>query len=158
MSYTINVRRIGDHNLPLPSRAHASAGYDLASTQDRVIYPGEIAVIPTGFAWEILPTVEQLHNVTTFGLIRDRSGMATRTPLIVVAGVVDGDYRGEVGVALRNVGDEPYPIHVGDRIAQMILITAFTPALEEVQLLDETKRGTGAMGSTGITVVRVDHD
>ena len=148
MSHTIRLTRIGEHDLPLPVRQPGSAGYDLQAREKTLIYPGEVAAVGTGFAWEI-ETNPPLSR-TSFGLIRDRSGLATRSSVFVVAGVVDGDYRGEVKVALRNGGESPFRVEPGSRIAQMVLLTALTPELDESEDgLAETARGAAGFGSTG---------
>ena len=85
-----------------------------------------------------------------YARIAPRSGLALKKFMDVGAGVVDADYRGEVGVVLFNHGDQDFEVKMGDRIAQLILEQISTPEVVEVSGLDETVRGTGGFGSTGI--------
>ncbi len=118
-----------------------AAGADLRSTIFVVIRPGARAVVPTGIRLAIPPG----H----VGLVWPRSGLAVRKGVDVLAGVVDSDYRGEVQVALVNLGDELVRIEVGDRVAQLLVQPVVRAEFEEVPTLDETGRGEGSMGSTG---------
>lgn len=138
----IEVKRIGDHALPLPSRAtEGAAGHDLMAADGVTVYPGQRVVIPTGFAWSIPPA--------WVGMIRPRSGLAVKHGLDVLAGVVDSDYRGEVKVVLINHGDRAVEFHQGDRIAQMVIQPVVALDTCEVSELGETDRGGGGFGSTG---------
>ena len=138
----VNVKRIGEHKLPAPRQeTEESAGFDLRSSIEWILYPGEQRAIPTGFAWELKPG--------WVGIIKDRSGLAARSHIRTAAGVIDSDYRGEVQVLLRNAGTEPFRIEVGDRVAQMLVIPAFFGTVEEVAELADTARGSGGFGSTG---------
>ena len=122
--------------LPWPSRATAgSAGMDLSACieEDIIIAPRQLVKIPTGIAIA-LPGPEYVALV--FSLT---SGV----------GVIDGDYRGEIMVGLTNLSEEPYTIHPGDRIAQLVVTPVVLPQLELMAELDETDRGTGGFGSTG---------
>ena len=85
-----------------------------------------------------------------YARIAPRSGLALKKSIDVGAGVVDSDYRGEVGVILFNHGDQDFEVKMGDRIAQLILEKIDTPVVEEVQGLEETVRGSGGFGSTGM--------
>jgi dUTP pyrophosphatase len=150
VNYTINIKRIGDHKLPLPARAKpGDAGYDLMTTIDWTLYPGERKLFPTGFAWEITPVGQSIFGATHYGLIRDRSGIASKRGVIVAAGIVDGNYRGEVFVLLINTSNDTVEISKGERIAQLIISTALLPELIEVSQLDDTIRGENGFGSTG---------
>lgn len=141
------VQRIGSHDLPAPKKAtEGAAAFDLQAR----IYPpitiaqGRRALIATGFAWQIPPGF--------VGLICPRSGLARNAGVTVLnaPGVIDPDYRGEVGVILVNHGDVPYTVSHGDRIAQMLLVPAVGGCcVTEVPLLGETKRAAGGFGSTG---------
>lgn len=106
-----------------------------------ILEPGERKLFKTG----ISVNIPDFH----YGRIAPRSGLAYKHGIDVMAGVIDNDYRGEIGVILINHGDEPFTIEHGDRIAQMI-ITPFTHAAPEVvEDLDDTVRGSGGFGSTG---------
>ncbi|XP_042680605.1 deoxyuridine 5'-triphosphate nucleotidohydrolase, mitochondrial isoform X2 [Centrocercus urophasianus] len=114
-------------NACAPSKGSArAAGYDLYSAYDYIIPPMEKAVVKTDIQ------------------IALPAGCYGR-----VAGVIDEDYRGNVGVVLFNFGKETFEVKKGDRIAQLICERIFYPELEEVQTLDDTERGEGGFGSTG---------
>ncbi len=132
--------------LPLPSRAtEGAAGLDLSAAVAApvVLAPGERSLIPTGFVWEIPSGFE--------GQVRPRSGLALKHGLTLLnaPGTVDSDYRGEVRVILCNLGQEPFIVERGLRIAQMV-VTALVPAAP-VEALDvtDTARGEGGFGHTG---------
>ena len=127
---------------PTRGSEHA-AGYDLYSIEDCAINAGETVKVRTGIAVEIPEGY--------FGGIFARSGLATNRGLRPAncVGVVDSDYRGEVIVALHNDTDHTEGVHIGDRIAQRIVMPYIDANLEEVDDLHETDRGNGGFGSTG---------
>ena len=132
--------------LPLPSYATpGSAGMDLraALAELLVLEPGERALVPTGLRIALPPGYE--------AQIRPRSGLAIKEGITVAnaPGTVDSDYRGEVKVGLVNLGDAPYTIRRGDRIAQMVVAPVTRVAWRQVASLDDTERGAGGFGSTG---------
>lgn len=132
--------------LPLPAYATpGSAGMDLAAdvAEDLVIPPGGRATVPTGLAF----AVPAGHEVQ----VRPRSGLASKAGVTVLnaPGTIDADYRGEVRVILVNLGDAPFPIRRGDRIAQAIVAPVVRVGVVEVAALDATDRGAGGFGSTG---------
>ena len=136
------LKRIGAHDLPLPKQAtDGAAGFDLQSADYVILYPGQRLAIPTGFAWAF-----PLGQV---GMIRPRSGLAVRSGIDVLAGVIDADYRGEVAVVLINHGTRPLDIEVGDRIAQMVVQPCMVGVTVECDELPSTERGNGGFGSTG---------
>ncbi len=128
-----------------PERAHAGdAGFDLRAAEATTLGPGERASVGTGVAVEI----PDGHA----GLVLPRSGLAARHGIALVnaPGLIDAGYRGEVRVLLLNTDRaETFEIGVGDRIAQLVLVSVETPALEQVEELSETARGAGGFGSTG---------
>ena len=134
--------------LPLPAyqTAHA-AGLDLlaAVAEDRpvTLKPGERALIPTGLAMALPPDHE--------AQVRPRSGLAAKHGITVLnsPGTIDADYRGEIGVLLVNLGDAPFTIRRGERIAQMIVAPVAQAELVQVAVLPPTERGSGGFGSTG---------
>ncbi|XP_015728501.1 deoxyuridine 5'-triphosphate nucleotidohydrolase, mitochondrial isoform X1 [Coturnix japonica] len=129
-------------NACAPSKGSArAAGYDLYSAYDYVIPPMEKAVVKTDIQIA-LPS-------GCYGRVAPRSGLAAKHFIDVGAGVIDEDYRGNVGVVLFNFGKETFEVKKGDRIAQLICERIFYPELEEVQALDDTERGEGGFGSTG---------
>ncbi|NXL42065.1 DUT protein, partial [Podilymbus podiceps] len=129
-------------NASAPSKGSArAAGYDLYSAYDCVIPPMEKAVVKTDIQIA-LPS-------GCYGRVAPRSGLAAKHFIDVGAGVIDEDYRGNVGVVLFNFGKENFEVKKGDRIAQLICERICYPELEEVQALDDTERGEGGFGSTG---------
>lgn len=136
----------GNADLPLPARATGgSAGLDLrACVEDPVtLAPGGRALVPTGFRVAIPEGFE--------GQVRPRSGIASRhgVTLANAPGTVDADYRGEVQVALINLGPEPFTVRRGDRIAQLVVAPVAHPEPEEAEELPGTERGAGGFGHTG---------
>ncbi|MDO4908414.1 MAG: dUTP diphosphatase [Corynebacterium sp.] len=141
----IAIRRL-DKDLPLPVRAHpGDAGVDLYAAQDATIAPGHRVLVGTGIAIAL--------PFGTVGLIHPRSGLALRQGLSIVntPGTVDAQYRGEIKVCLINLDPQtPIEIHRGDRIAQLVVQKVELPDFVEVEELDETERGAGGYGSTGV--------
>ncbi len=133
-------------DLPLPSRqTTGSAGFDLASAEpDFVLAPGERRLVSTGLALELPPGIE--------GQVRPRSGLAFRHGITMpnAPGTIDSDYRGEVRVILQNLGSEAVTIVRGDRIAQLVFARYETPELVDVTELEQSSRGAGGFGSTGV--------
>jgi len=132
----------------LPRKAHADdAGIDLfaciQSPSKQVVIPSHSrAVIGTGIAMEI--------PKGWFGLIKDRSGLAAKYGLHVLAGVVDAGYRGEVKVVLYNTSNEPFVVKHGMKIAQMLILPVPEIKIEEVEELTDSERGENGFGSTGV--------
>lgn len=144
----VRVRRL-DHaaDLPLPSPASAgSSGSDLraAITEPLTLARRERALVPTGFQLEVPGGFE--------ALVRPRSGLALRHGVTVLnsPGTIDSDYRGEVGVVLVNLGQEPFTLRRGDRIAQLVLQRVERAEFEEVDELSVSSRGEGGFGSSGV--------
>ena len=134
-------------DLPLPAyETEGAAGLDLraAIAEGLSLAPGERALVPTGLAMQ-LPTGFE-------GQVRPRSGLAVKHGVTVLnaPGTIDSDYRGEVKVPLINLGQEPFAIARGDRIAQMVIAPVTRAVLTEVAGLDATARGAGGFGSTGV--------
>jgi dUTP pyrophosphatase len=133
-------------DIPLPRyMTPQAAGMDLhaAVTQDLIVEPGAIHLVPTGLMMAIPNGYE--------AQIRPRSGLAVKhgIGLINSPGTIDADYRGEIRVAVINLGKQAYTIRRGDRIAQMIIHRVYQAGLEEVSFLDETSRNAGGFGHTG---------
>ncbi|MBI3553624.1 MAG: dUTP diphosphatase [Elusimicrobia bacterium] len=130
-----------DPKAVLPTRAHPDdAGLDLYALEDAELSPGDGKVVRTGVA----VAVPAGHA----GLICDRSSMARRG-LKTAGGVIDAGYRGELGVVLWNISGQVQKIAKGERIAQLLIMPAATPAVREVPSLDATARGAKGFGSTG---------
>ena len=142
----ILIKRLSN-NIPLPKyETEGSSGMDLTANINKVIeiQPGKSEIIPTGLALSI-PKNYEIQ-------IRPRSGLAAKNQISVLntPGTIDEDYRGEIKVILINLGEKKFKIEKGLRIAQMVLCPVIKAELEEVDELDETKRGSGGFGSTGI--------
>ena len=133
-----------DISLPRYMTPH-SAGMDICAAleNDVVLEAGEIALLPTGFAMAIPEGFE--------AQIRPRSGLAVKhgIGLINSPGTIDADYRGEVKIAVINLGKKPYIFRRGDRVAQMVIKRVYQARLKVVEKLDETERNTGGFGHTG---------
>lgn len=132
--------------LPAPSPASpGSAGCDLRAAlgDELVLQPGARAAVPTGLVVEVPPGWE--------GQVRPRSGLALRHGVTLpnAPGTIDSDYRGEVQVILQNLGDAPFTVRRGDRIAQLVLARVEAVEWVEAEELSETGRGEGGFGSTG---------
>ena len=137
---TIEVKKT-DPAATLPVRAHpGDAGLDLHLNEDALLEPGQTRLLSTGIALAV-PT-------GYVGLVADRSSMAKRG-LKTAGGVIDAGYRGEVKVVLINHSAGPVELKRGERIAQLLILPVATPAVREVESLDETRRGEGGFGSTG---------
>ena len=131
--------------LPLPAYAtHGAAGMDVVAAEDLILAPGARHAIATGFAMAI-PEGYEVQ-------VRPRSGLALKhgVTCLNTPGTIDSDYRGEVKVILANLGSAPFPIARGERIAQLVPAVVQRAALDEVASLDETLRGAGGFGSTGM--------
>jgi len=128
----------------LPQRGSAAAaGFDLSAAEATVIPAGGKGVVKTGLSIAI--------PEGTYARVAPRSGLAVKKMIQAGAGVVDHDYRGEVGVVLFNHGTEDFSVAIGDRVAQLILEKISTVGCHEVESLDETQRGSGGFGSTGVS-------
>lgn len=135
-----------DQDIPLPRyMTSRSAGMDIAAAvkADLTLEPGAIRLIPTGLALAIPEGYE--------AQIRPRSGLAVKHGIGIInsPGTIDSDYRGEVKIALINLGNLPYTLKRGDRIAQMIINRVYQARIERVDHLSETDRNTGGFGHTG---------
>ena len=129
----------------LPAYAHGpaeDAGMDLCSVKDVTLEPGEPRLVPTGLTIEIPPGFE--------AQVRPRSGLALKHSITMpnAPGTIDPGYRGELRVILLNLGREPYAIHAGDRIAQMI-VARYEPVEWVEGDLADSERGAGGFGSSG---------
>jgi len=130
----------------LPAYAHGpeeDAGLDLKAVEDALLEPRKAALVPTGLAIELPPGYE--------AQIRPRSGLAVKHGIGMInsPGTIDADYRGEVMIAVINLGPAAYTVRRGDRIAQMVIQRVHQARLEEVGRLEPTDRSTGGFGHTG---------
>ena len=142
----VRVKRLAHgEGLDLPAYATSgAAGMDVVSAQDVVIAPGERYAVATGLAMAI-PHGFEIQ-------VRPRSGLALKHGITVpnTPGTIDSDYRGELKVILINHGAEPFAIVRGDRVAQLVVAPVVQGSWIEVDELDETARGAGGFGSTGV--------
>ena len=140
---TLFVKKLSP-NATIPIRASArSAGYDLSSAVDTIVPSCGKAIIPTDISIAI-PN-------GCYGRIAPRSGLSWKNHLDVGAGVIDRDYRGNVGVVMFNHSTVDFHVKCGDRIAQLILEVIKIIPIKEVSELDSTERGDGGFGSTGVS-------
>ncbi len=140
-------RLVGNDDIALPSKmSEWAAGFDLqaAVEEDTVLAPGDRKLIPTGFAMAMPAQLE--------AQIRPRSGLAYKHGITCLnsPGTIDADYRGEVKVLLANLGQEPFTISRGERIAQMVFQVIPSVEIVEANELPETVRGSGGFGHTGV--------
>jgi dUTP pyrophosphatase len=148
-SCAVKLKRLPEgEGLPLPTymTLHA-AGADLFAAVDRdlTLEPGERALVPTGFAIAVPEGYE--------AQVRPRSGLALRNGVTCLnsPGTIDADYRGPLGVILANLGNEPFVVRRGDRIAQLVVAPVARAEFFEFEELPETARAEGGFGSTGIS-------
>ena len=129
----------------LPAYAHPSdAGMDLRSVADVTIPRFGRALVPTGLVALLPPGYE--------AQVRPRSGLALKKGVTVLnsPGTIDSGYRGEIGVILANFGEEAFEVRKGDKIAQLVVAPVTQAAVERTDVVDETDRGAGGFGSTGV--------
>lgn len=136
----------GSQGLPLPTyQTVDSAAMDLhAAVPDQIVLqPGETQLVPCGFAIALPPGYE--------GQIRPRSGIASKYSVVIpnAPGTIDPDYRGEIKVALLNLGTQPFIVNRGMRIAQLLIAPFFRVTWTETEQLSQTDRGQGGFGHTG---------
>ena len=141
------VRIVNKSIYPLPEYATVgSSGMDLKANiaNEMVIKPFERTLVPTGLFLEIPVGYE--------GQVRARSGLSIKhgITLINAVGTIDSDYRGELKVPVVNLSNEEYTLHPGERVAQLVIAEYTTVEWDEVESIDDTDRGAGGFGSTGI--------
>jgi dUTP pyrophosphatase len=139
----INVKKLSD-NATIPTKGtNLAAGYDLYAVEDAVVVCGTRKLVKTNISMEITPGY--------YGRIAPRSGLAYKSGIDVLAGVIDSDYRGDIGVIIYNTDKNiDFTIKKGDRIAQIIFEACYTATLNNVENLDNTLRQSGGFGSTGV--------
>ena len=126
----------------LPVKAHHNdLGYDLFASAQTELLPGQVTIVPIGIECHFPDNIG--------GLIRDRSSVATKLGLVVVAGIIDPQYTGEVKVAFLNTTKKTIMVKSGDKIAQMLLIPSLTCSIQEVKEIPITSRNKNGFGSTG---------
>jgi len=144
----LRLRPKTEGDIPLPCyMTPGASGMDVCAAveTDLVLSPGEIRLIPTGFAVALPPGHE--------AQIRPRSGLAVAHGIGIInaPGTIDADYRGEVMIALINHGKKDFIVHRGDRIAQMVIQPVCRAKIEAVLQLDDTSRNAGGFGHTGVS-------
>ncbi len=144
----INIKYTAKSGIVPPSyKTSGAAGADVCAFLDSpvVIGCGERAMIPTGLCFEI-PEGYEIQ-------VRPRSGLAAKNGVTVLntPGTIDSDYRGEVKVILVNLGNEPFTVNNGDRIAQLVAAPVTQGVFVQAETLSDTSRGEGGFGSTGVT-------
>ena len=139
----VKIKKLNDNAVVPQYQTEGAAGFDFHSTEEKLIMPGETALIATGLSVE-LPLDVELQ-------VRPRSGMSAKSKVRVAnsPGTIDSDYRGEIKIILDNTGLTPYTINVGDRIAQGVLAPVFRAEFVVVEELGDTERGAGGFGSSG---------
>ena len=142
----LRLRPESDRDIPLPRyMTPSAAGMDICAAveKDLVLEKGAVSLIPTGFAVAI-PEGFEIQ-------IRPRSGLAVKHGIGIInsPGTIDADYRGEVKIAVINLGRKTYSVKRGDRIAQMVIKRVYQARLKVVEKLDETDRNSGGFGHTG---------
>ena len=143
----IKVKIINDSSNPLPAyETPSSAGMDVRARLDSpvTLQPLQRALIPTGLRIQ-LPQGYECQ-------VRPRSGLALKhgVSLVNTPGTIDADYRGEIGIIVINLSDQPYTITDGERIAQLVIKEYVHVTWEQVDRIDETERGEGGFGHTGV--------
>lgn len=129
----------------MPTYAHpGDAGMDVRSIEELTLEPGARALVHTGLVFQLPPDAE--------AQVRPRSGLALKYGVTVLnsPGTIDAGYRGEVGVILVNLGQRPFKIEKGMKIAQVVVSRVEQAEIVDVQETDETDRGSGGFGSTGV--------
>ena len=144
----MKIEIVNHGHQPLPQYAtEQSAGMDLRANIDApvVLQPMERRLIPTGLHIALPPGYE--------AQVRPRSGLALKHGITVLnaPGTIDADYRGDIGVVLINLSDQPFTVNDGERIAQMVIARHETAEFIEVETLNETERGEGGYGHTGVS-------
>lgn len=142
----VKIDPAGDHDIPLPRyMTEEAAGMDvcIAIREEVCLAPGRITLLPTGFKMAMPQGFE--------AQIRPRSGLAVRhgIGLINSPGTIDSDYRGEVKLAVINLGEAPYTFKRGDRVAQMVIAPVIRARVQTVEALTDTRRSDGGFGHTG---------
>jgi dUTP pyrophosphatase len=139
----LNVKKLNEYgNINAPAK-RGDAGYDVFSTQHITLFPGEKTLIPLGIAVEF--------DEGYMCRVENKSGIASKTGLLNVNGIIDSSYRGEIKVIVYNLGNQPEEIKRGQKIAQLVFYKIETPSVNFVDELSDSDRGEGGFGSTGLS-------
>lgn len=140
----VKIKKLNPNAIIPKYQSKQAAGFDFHALKDSYIHPGDTVLVETGLSIQ-LPEGYELQ-------VRPRSGMSAKTKVRVSnsPGTIDADFRGEIKIILDNIGDFPYTVKVGDRIAQGVLAQVPQAEFEEVTELEESERGNGGFGSSGV--------
>lgn len=139
---TIKIKKLSEDAIPPKYANPRDAGMDFYSNEEITINPNERRLISTGISMAIPEGY--------VGLIWDKSGLASKHGLKTMAGVIDAGYRGEIKILVHNLSEQEYKVEKGKKIAQMLIQPITQKQLLEVEDLDQTERGEGGFGSTGL--------
>ncbi|EJB54543.1 dUTP diphosphatase [Helicobacter pylori] len=141
----IKIQKIHPNALIPKYQTHGSSGFDLHAVEEVMIKPHSVGLVKIG----ICLSLEVGYELQ----VRTRSGLALNHQVMVLnsPGTVDNDYRGEIKVILANLSDKDFKVQVGDRIAQGVVQKTYKAEFIECERLDETSRGSGGFGSTGVS-------
>ncbi len=139
---TIKIKKLTPDALPPKYALPGDAGMDIFSNQEVILEPNQRRLVSTGIAMQIPPDY--------VGLVWDKSGIAAKHGIKTMAGVIDSSYRGEIKILLCNLSNQPYKIEKNNKIAQILIQPIKQKEIIEVENLEETKRGVGGFGSTGL--------
>lgn len=148
MQNTVNIKCTAEEGAVLPAyKTVGAAGADIGAftKEDIIIGAGKTVLVPTGLYFEI-PSGFEIQ-------VRPRSGLAAKNKVTVLnaPGTIDSDYRGEIQVILINLGNEPFTVHNGDRIAQIVVAPVVRGNFIKTEQLSDTTRGAAGFGSTGVS-------
>lgn len=140
---TVRIQKL-DQEARVPEYAHqGDAGMDMFSLTEVTLAPGARTVVPTGVAMQVPEGF--------VALVWDKSGRAVKDGVTTLAGVIDSGYRGEVGIVLLNTSDQELVIEKHQKVAQILIQPVHSAQLEVVESLEDSDRGEGGFGSTGLT-------
>lgn len=138
---TVKFKKLSDNALPFAYSRENDACMDMYAGKDTVVYTNQTVIVPTNIAVELPKDYE--------GIVRGRSGLASKG-VYTHAGTIDESYRGNIGVIITNFNERPFIVKEGMRIAQFTIKSVYRIALEEVNELSETNRGSQGFGSSGL--------
>ena len=137
----IQIKKLSKNGVIPTQGSSYAAGYDLYAAEEMIIEPGQRGLIKTNISVSIPESY--------YGRVAPRSGLSYKKGLDVLAGVIDADYRGDIGVILLNTGSETFKANLGDRIAQLIIEKCHRVSWKEVDALSDSVRSSRGFGSTG---------
>ena len=149
----IKVKKV-HHNAVIPKFAHSTdTGFDLFTVESVRIHPGQKAIVRTGLIFELPDGWGiQIRNKSGITINGVPNLLGYNSDIVVYIGTIDQAYRGELGIMVKNVSNKTIAIPVGTKLAQGVLERVYQCAFEEVEEVNETDRGEGGFGSTGVTI------